>query len=349
MRPTLHLFASLATVALVSILSACGDSEPAAKPAAGGGAVISDPIVSAPVRGEAHQVPAGTALKLAFITNNSSEFWKIAAKGVDKANKELSINVELKMPETGKVEQQKKIIEDLVSQGYHGFAISLISPADETRDLDKASQTLNVITHDSDGPKSKRLAYIGTNNYEAGRILGKQLLTILPNGGKIAAFVGTLASDNASQRLKGVKDAIAGSKLEVVMTKEDNKDSAKARTNVEDVINANPDIVGLIGLWSYNTPAIVAAVKASSKADKLKVAGFDEEDGTLQGIGEGIVSCTVVQKPFEFGYRSAVLLHELCTKGAAALPKDPVIDTGVEVITKDNVADFTKRLAALKQ
>jgi ribose transport system substrate-binding protein len=340
MRPTLHLLATIATAALVAVLAACGDSEPAKDTAAAG---------SAPQRGEVHQVPAGTTLKLAFITNNSSEFWKIAAKGLEKANKELGINVELKMPETGKVEQQKKIIEDLVSQGYHGFAISLISPADETRDLDKASQTLNVITHDSDGPKSKRLAYIGTNNYEAGKSLGKQLLTVLPNGGKIAAFVGTLAADNANQRLKGIKDAIAGSKIEVALTKEDNKDMTKARTNVEDVINANPDIVGLVGLWSYNTPSIVAAVKASGKADKLKVAGFDEEDGTLQGIAEGVVSFTVVQKPFEFGYRSAVLLNQLCTKGAAALPQDPIIDTGVEVITKDNVADFTKRLAALKQ
>jgi ribose transport system substrate-binding protein len=318
-------------VALAILLGACGDSD--ANTSTSG----------------VHQVPAGTPLKLAFITNNSSEFWKIAAKGVEKANKELGISVELKMPETGKVEQQKKIIEDLISQGYHGFAISLISPKDETRDINTASETMNVITHDSDAPESKRLAYIGTNNYEAGKTLGKELLKILPTGGKVAAFVGTLAADNASQRLKGIKDAIAGSKVEVALTKEDNKDGSKARSNVEDVINANPDIVALVGLWSYNTPAIVAAVTASGKADKLKVAGFDEEDGTLKGISDGVVSFTVVQKPFEFGYRSAVLLQQLCTKGAAALPKDPIIDTGVDVITKDNVAEFSKRLADLKK
>jgi ribose transport system substrate-binding protein len=255
----------------------------------------------------------------------------------------------MKLPETGKVEQQKKIIEDLVSQGYHGFAISLISPNDETRDLDKATEKLNVITHDSDGPQSKRLAYIGTNNYEAGKMLGAELKKVLPNGGKVAAFVGTLAADNAAQRLKGIKDAVAGSAIEVALTKEDNKDMTKARTNVEDVINANPEIVGFVGLWSYNTPSIVAAVKASGKADKLTVAGFDEEEGTLQGIADGVVAFTVVQKPFEFGYRSVKLLNELCTKGDAALPKDPIIDTGVEVISKANVDEFKKRLAELKK
>ena len=332
------LIAGIAGIAFSLVLGACGDQ--AAAPGT--------PAVSVS-ESRVHQVPPGTTLKLAFITNNSSEFWKIAEKGVQKANKELGISVDMKLPETGKPEQQKKIIEDLISQGYHGFAISLISPADQTRDIDKATAKLNVITHDSDGPQSKRLAYIGTNNYEAGKVLGGELVKLLPNGGKVAAFVGTLAADNASQRLKGVKDALAGSKVEVVVTKEDNKDMTKARTNVEDVINASPDVVGFIGLWSYNTPSIVAAVKASGKADKLLVAGFDEEDGTLQGIEEGVVKATVVQKPFEFGYRSAKLLYELATKGAAALPANPIIDTGVEVVTKDNVAAFKAKLADLKK
>lgn len=337
-RPS-TLAAGLAGLAFALTLVACGGDQPAQ------GAAPAVAVGDSPV----HQAPAGTTLKFAFITNNSSEFWKIAQKGVEKANAELGLNVDMKLPETGKPEQQKKIIEDLISQGYHGFAISLISPADQTRDIDKATAKLNVITHDSDGPQSKRLAYIGTNNYEAGKVLGNELKKLLPGGGKIAAFVGTLAADNASQRLKGVKDALAGSKVEIALTKEDNKDMTKARTNVEDVINANPDVVGFIGLWSYNTPQIVAAVKASGKADKLTVAGFDEEEATLQGIEEGLVKATVVQKPFEFGYRSVKLLHELSTKGVAALPKDPIIDTGVEVVTRDNVAAFKTRLAELKK
>jgi ribose transport system substrate-binding protein len=337
MKP-LSLLAGIAAVALSLSLPGCGDDKPAA-----GATVVAKS--AAPV----HQVPAGTTLKLAFITNNSSEFWKIAEKGVQKANKELGISVDMKLPETGKVEQQKKIIEDLISQGYHGFAISLISPADMTRDVDKATAKLNVITHDSDGPQSKRLAYIGTNNFEAGRVLGNELKKLLPDGGKVATFVGTLAADNAKQRLDGIKDAIKGSKVDVVVAKEDNKDMAKARSNVEDVINANPEVTVLVGLWSYNTPAIISAVKSSGKGDKLKIAGFDEEDPTLAGIADGSVLFTVVQKPFEFGYRSAVLLNDLCTKGEAALPKDPIIDTGVDVITKDTVEAFKAKLADLKK
>ena len=91
--------------------------------------------------------------------------------------------------------------------------------------------------------------------------------------------------------------------------------TAKARSNVEDVINAYPDMNLLCGLWSYNGPAIAAAVDASGKKGKIQVAVFDEEDGTLDGIENGTIACTVVQKPFQFGYLSSKYLHDLATQG----------------------------------
>lgn len=296
-----------------------------------------------------HKAPDGATPRLAFVTNNASEFWKIAEKGLEKARKEHGIQIDIKQPTSGKVEEQKKIIEDLVSQGYHGIAVSVISPDDMVRDLDKAAEKLNVITHDSDAEGSNRLVYIGTNNVEAGRALGKELNRMLPGGGKIATFVGTLAAANARQRLDGIKQAIQGTSIEIITTKEDNKDESKARTNAEDVINANPDIACLVGLWAYNGPHIASAVKAAGKVGKIKIACFDEYDETLKGIEEGVIDCTVVQKPFEFGYRSAILLQALATKGEAALPTNDIDDTGVDVISKANVAAFQQKLADLKK
>jgi ribose transport system substrate-binding protein len=293
-------------------------------------------------------IESPAALKLAFVTNNASEFWKIADKGVEKAAKELNLAVTVKKPPAGKVEEQKKILEDLVSQGFHGVAVSVISAEDEVLDINKACSKTNVITHDSDAPKSNRLVYIGTNNYEAGRALGQEIAKLLPGGGKMAVFVGTLAADNAQLRLKGVADVVAPGGVEIIAKKEDNKDQRLARANVEDVINAYPEIDLLCGLWSYNGPAIVAAVKAAGKEGKIKVVAFDEEDGTLDGIEQGIITSTCVQKPFEFGYRSVKLLHDLALRGREAMPPDEVIDTGVEIIHSGNVADFKRRLAELK-
>jgi ribose transport system substrate-binding protein len=295
-----------------------------------------------------HTVSAGTPLKLAFVTNNASDFWKIASAGVHKYEQEAGVTVEIKMPPTGAVAEQKQILENLVSQGYNGIAISVIAPADETAEINSACKKTNVICHDSDAANSNRLLYIGTNNYEAGKVLGQEILKLLPNGGKMAVFVGTFSADNAQQRLKGIEDATKGHNIEIIARKEDNKNANLARSNVENVINAYPDVALLCGLWSYNGPAIASAVQAAGKKGKIQVACFDEEDGTLDGIENGIVACTVVQKPFEFGYQSSKMLADLATKGEKALPANPLIDTGVTVIKADNVKEFRENLNKLK-
>src|SRR5258705_13709187 len=98
----------------------------------------------------------GSSLKLAFVTNNASEFWKIAAAGVHKYEKESGVQVDIKMPPNGKVEEQNQILENLVSQGYSGIAISVIAPDDQIDAINKAAAKGNVICFDSDAPKSNR-------------------------------------------------------------------------------------------------------------------------------------------------------------------------------------------------
>jgi ribose transport system substrate-binding protein len=297
---------------------------------------------------------AGSAkmVKLAFVTNNPSEFWKIATAGIHKYEAEAKVQVDIKMPPNGTPEDQNQIMQNLVSQGYDALAVSVIAPADQTPVLDRLADKTNLITFDSDADKSKRLLYIGTNNYDAGKVLGGEIVKLLPKGGKIAVFVGMFSADNATQRLKGIQDAIAGHNITIVDKREDNTDRAKARSNVEDIINANADLSMVVGLWNYNGPAIAAAINGLGKKGKVLAAVFDEDDGTLDGIATGALQVTVVQKPFMFGYLSAKWMHELATKGEAAkaaLPPNRIIDTGVEVIDKSNVAAFKAKLTEMKK
>jgi ribose transport system substrate-binding protein len=306
-----------------------------------------DPGASATPSAEATKM-----VKLAFVTNNASEFWKIAAAGVKKYEKESGVQVDVKMPPNGTTEEQNQILENLSSQGYDSIAVSVIAPNDQLAVLNKVADKTKLITFDSDAPNSKRLLYIGTNNYEAGKMLGSEILKLLPSGGKMAVFVGTFAADNATQRLKGIQDAIAGHNIELVDKREDNKDPATARRNPEEVLTAHKDLNLLVGLWSYNGPAISAALESLGKKGKVQAAVFDEEDATLTGIESGTVACTVVQKPFQFGYLSSKWMHELATKGPAAIaaiPATKVVDTGVDVINKANVVAFKTQLAALKK
>ncbi len=296
--------------------------------------------------------PSNRVVKLAFVTNTASEFWKIAAAGIHKYEKEARVQVDIKMPLNGTPEEQNQILQNLAAQGYDAIATSVVAPDDQVSVLNKVATQLKLTTFDSDAPKSKRLLYIGTNNYEGGRALGEQIVQLLPTGGKIAVFVGNFSANNAAQRLKGIEDAVAGHQVEIVDKREDNVDRAKARSNVEDMINAHPDLKLCVGLWSYNGPAIAAAIEGVGKQGKVLAAVFDEEEGTLAGIERGSIQVTVVQKPFQFGYLSAKWMNELATQGSAAMariPKSASIDTGVEVISKANVADFERRLTELKR
>src|SRR5947207_11086712 len=96
---------------------------------------------------------SGKTLKLAFVTNNASEFWKIAAAGVHKYEKEAGVQVDIKMPPNGKTEEQNGYLENLVSQGYNGIAVSVIAPNDQVENINKVAAKTKVICFDSDCPK----------------------------------------------------------------------------------------------------------------------------------------------------------------------------------------------------
>ena len=260
--------------------------------------------------GSAEPAAEAKIVKLGFVTNNPSQFWKIAEAGLKKFEREAKVQVDLKMPPNGTPEDQNQILQNLASQGYDAIAVSVIAPNDQLGVLNQVAAKTNLITFDSDADKSNRLLYIGTNNFAAGQALGERIATLLPQGGKIAIFVGTLSADNATQRLNGIEAAIKDKKIEIVDKREDNTDRAKARSNVEDIINAHKDLSLVVGLWNYNGPAIAAAIEGLGKQGKVQAAVFDEDDATLDAITSGTIAATVVQKPFQFGYLSAKWMYE---------------------------------------
>lgn len=296
-----------------------------------------------------HTVPEGTPLKLALMPNAPTAFWNLVEQGLKKFEKETGTHVELIFPPTGKLIEQNQFLEDLVSQGYHGVSMSVIAPNDQVREINKALEKLNVITTDSDAPLSNRLAFVGPKQRDAGFAAGQEIARLLPNGGRIALFVGDLTAENAVERIRGIKEAIKAKKIEIVSMKEDGVDVSRARSQVEDVITAFSDLDLVVGLWSYNGPAIAQALKASNKVGQIKAVAFDEEEGTLDGIEKGIIECTVVLTPFDYGYVSARLLRDLAYKGESALPENRWIDTGFEVINKRNLAAFRAKLEGYRK
>src|SRR5215216_3509917 len=128
---------------------------------------------------------AQTKKSLVFVVNGASDFWKIAEAGVKKAQGELpKYSLQFKYPEQAAAAVQQRVMEDLVAAGAAGIMVSAVDPKNQTDGLNKlAAQTL-IFTTDSDAPKSKRVAYIGSSNVDLGKSAGKMMLQALPQGGK---------------------------------------------------------------------------------------------------------------------------------------------------------------------
>jgi ribose transport system substrate-binding protein len=297
----------------------------------------------------------------AFITNGVADFWNHAAAGANKAAGETGADVTVIMPES--MTDQTRKIDDLLTRGTDGIAISTIDPANESDILNKAAAQTILISHDSDAPQSNRQVYIGMDNYDAGVLCGKTLRKAMPDGGSVMIFIGRMDQDNAQRRQRGFIDGLFDrkpdparnyptsdevksddGKFTILGTLTDQFDRAKAKANVEDTVTRHPDVAGMVGLFEYNPPLILEALDRTGKLGKVKVMAFDENAATLQGIKDGNVVATVVQNPYQYGYKSITVLNELHKGNKSVIPGNKFIDIPARVIDSSNLDAFQKEL-----
>ena len=303
-------------------------------------------------------VLAGTALvspaaaqekrQIAFVVNASSDFWKLAEAGVAKAQKELpDFELQFKYPAQGTAALQNSLMDDLVAAGTDAIMISSADPKNSIDAFNKIAGQIPLFTTDSDAPSSNRIAYLGSSNELAGEQAGGEMVTAMAGKpGKCMGFVGFLQADNAKERIAGFKKAIDGHGIELVDVRGDDVDFAKARTNVDDVIVANPEINCMVGFYSYNPPKIYEALQAAGKLGQITVVAFDEDPVTLGAVKEGSFASTVVQQPFEWGYQGMKLMAAYLNGDKSGVPAGGLIIIPTKVVNKANVDEFSADLKA---
>ena len=312
--------------------------------------------------GEASSGDGSPKPRIAYVTNGVADFWTIAEAGANAAGDQFDVDVEVLMP-TGGVTDQKRMLEDLVTRGASGIAVSPIDAANQIDVIDAAAERTNVITHDSDAPGSNRLAYVGMDNYDAGRMAGSLVKESIPQGGEVFIFVGRLEQDNARLRRQGLIDEvlgrepdssrydepgapIEGGNYRILGTLTDQFDRAKAKANVEDVLSRHPDVDCMVGLFAYNPPLILEALEGANRLGEVVVVAFDEDDETLQGIKDGTVAGTIVQNPFEYGRMSVEILSKLARNQDAGIPEGGTVSIPARTIQTDQVDAFWADLKA---
>jgi ribose transport system substrate-binding protein len=150
----------------------------------------------------------GTGLRIAYITNSVDPFWIWADFGCRRAAAQFGTQVDVQMPSSGSVEEQKRFLETNVAAKLDGVAISPIDPDNQVQMINMAAAAMPLICHDSDAPNSARRFYLGTSNYMAGRAAGKLIKEAVPEGGPVMLFVGKMEVLNAQERSQGIIDEL---------------------------------------------------------------------------------------------------------------------------------------------
>lgn len=283
--------------------------------------------------------------QLAFVVNAASDFWKLAEAGVNAAQAELpGYELQFRYPAQGTAALQNALMDDLVAAGTDAIMISSADPKNSIDAFNRIAAQVPLFTTDSDAPQSDRIAYLGSSNTAAGVQAGEIAVGAMPDGGKCMGFVGFLGADNARERIAGFRQAVEGKGIELVDVRGDDVDFARARSNVDDVLAASPDINCMVGFYSYNPPKIYEALQAAGKLGDITVVAFDEDPITLGAVREGSFAGTVVQDPYQWGYQGMKLMAAYLEGDRSEIPADGLIIVPTKIIDQDNVDAFEAEL-----
>ncbi len=269
--------------------------------------------------------PAGSSAglkRLIVLTNGDAPFWDACREGV------LAANTELNLKEAGLVAvldvndgspqgqlaklQQYGTQSDIAGVGISATDADNVAIADEMRSMQKKG--IKILTIDSDVDRANfsdaRYAFVGTDNLTGGQVLGICAKGLKPEGGEYVTFVGRSGAQNAKERIGGFAEG-AGDKFIAKDSMVDDYDKTRARDNVRNALRNHPNLSVLVGIWSYNAPAIVDVVKEANRRKDFLIVTFDAEPTAITAVAEGNIDAMVVQNPFQMGFQGVRLLAAL--------------------------------------
>jgi ribose transport system substrate-binding protein len=282
-------------------------------------------------------------------TNAALPYWHSAIAGFKNAAAQYKVTARVVGPDGYDPQAELAEFQKAVAAKPAGILISVADVSVLQPEIDTAiGAGVPVLTIDSDAAGSRRLFFIGTNNLEAGRLGGRRVVEKLGGRGNVVFFT-IPGQPNTDERLKGFKDAFAGSPdikiADVVDVKSDPR-AAFDRTQEFLALTGTKKIDAYICLESASGKMVADAVKRA-KGEKIEVMAWDVNQDTLDGIKDGTIDATVVQKPYTMAYYGLKCLDEIFHDPPQQLGKDyssdpfapyPVfIDTGTSLVDKNSV------------
>ena len=294
-----------------------------------------------------------------FVTANVNlPYWQEAHAGFKDAAQTIGVKAEFTGPATYSPEEELKAFQDAVTARPAGI---LVSPARAKLFQDAIDSAIRagipVICVDSDSPESRRILFIGTDNYRAGVESAHRMANLLHGSGRIL-LITILAQFNLNERLRGVLETFGQQPIEIAEVIDDEGDPSKAEAQTAAILDRKEKIDGILCLEASGGTGAAKVLQRLGLSGKIPIVAMDKDPDTLDWIKKGVISATVAQKPYAMSYYGLKFLddlhhnvvHEFSDwRTAPASPLPTRVDTGTAVVDKDNVEAFQSALVAERQ
>jgi ribose transport system substrate-binding protein len=280
---------------------------------------------------------------------SGSEFFNWAYVGMRDAAAAIGphVQVELHGPAEWDASLEARAVQQVAARKVDGIVVTAGEAAALLPAINRAIEgNIPVITFDSDSPDSRRLGFVGTNNYNAGFTAGRAMAEWLGRRGAIgiSTFPGP---DHLKQRVEGFREALRqfAPEIRVAASVNDEGDVAKAETQITAMLQANPDITGIFCAHGNPGPGAAAAVRTLDLRGRVQIMAFDFATPVIELIESGEIRGTVAQNPYLMGWTSMFLAygarHPGSVPGTGGFgPVPATVDTGVTIVGKEAIARY---------
>ncbi|QGP92539.1 Fructose import binding protein FrcB [Neomoorella glycerini] len=304
--------------------------------------------------GNQSETPKATSNEEYVMVSNVAghPYWLDAQDGGRDAAAELGVKWTYTGPSDFNTAAQVTTLEQIIAKKPAGIIVAALQPDALTPAINKAVEAgIPVVTVDTDAPASKRMTYLGTDNYQAGRVMGERLAQVVNGNGNIG--LATVPGQfNLEERIRGIKDVLLQKypNVKVASIVDDKNDDSATATAVVAMLQANPDIKAVASINAVGA-GVAAALRQANKVGQVKAVTFDITDPILNGIEDGTIDSTIVQRTYMMTYLGVKLLYNYNHRSKYLdnwfqnklniLPN--AVDTGVMVITKDQARAFKRK------
>jgi ribose transport system substrate-binding protein len=278
-------------------------------------------------------------------------YWKTAGAGFSNAAAQMKVRSDFTGPQNYDPKAERDALDEAVQKKATGILLAVTDPALLKDGIDKAvAAGVPVVTIDSDAPSSRRLFFIGTNNYQAGFTGGLRLAQELQGKGNVVVFTMPDQS-NLQDRLRGYKDALARTpEIKITRVVDIQGDPRIAFDTATQIIGKERDKVeGFVCLEAQSGKEVAGVLNSYHVTGKVVIA-MDTDQETLEWIQKGVIAATIAQKPYTMAFVGMQMLDSLYHHKPPSLSADwskdsyaPIpsfVDTGSGLIDKSNVESF---------